>query len=228
MNSQNSGFLNELDAAKQRLRKLNAVFDRTRELAEEGKTKDAYFAAFDFAQESELLTLTARMLPAFTGHPLALRMMEEMIDITVPVQIGFTEQGWFVVILPTLLPKKEKGSADYIRGFLYPAMRRFFCGKNPVRYDECVLIYRHIYARDRPERSLRDHDNIELNMVTDIIALYVLKDDHPMRCAHYYCTAIGNSDRTEVYVVPKQEFENWLEFEKNSEDKEVLLYENLS
>ena len=72
---------------------------------------------------------------------------------------------------------------------LYPAMRRFFAGKLPHIYSDCVLIFRHIYDRNRPERSYRDHDNIELNMVVDIVALYLPPDDAPPRCAHYYCNA---------------------------------------
>mgnify|MGYP001780069777 CR=1 FL=1 len=43
-------------------------------------------------------------------------------------------------------------------------------------------------------------------MVTDIITLYLLPDDAPRRCAHYYCSAAGEVDCTEVYVVPASRF----------------------
>lgn len=75
---------------------------------------------------------------------------------------------------------------------------------------------------------MRDHDNIEINMVSDIVAMYVMPDDGPQVCSHYYCSAGGTTERTEVYVVPKQEFQTWLEWETAIPDKGVLLNENQS
>ncbi|CCX93957.1 uncharacterized protein BN466_00408 [Firmicutes bacterium CAG:110] len=142
------------------------------------------------------------------------------------VRLGFTEDGWFSLRIPRLLPRKErgKGSVEYIRGFLGPAMQRFFNEGSPVRFDDCVIIYRHIYDREEPERRHRDHDNIETNFVTDIVALYVMTDDAPLRCRHYYCSAAGSTERTEVYVVPEQDFMRWYEAEKNFPDEGVKLH----
>ena len=94
-------------------------------------------------------------------------------------------------------------------------MKDFFRYKSPVRYTDCVLIYRHVYAKTRPERKRRDHDNIEINMVSDIVALYTMLDDAPSRCRHYYCSAESDSERTEVYVVPSEEFIQWYSQEKD-------------
>ena len=80
---------------------------------------------------------------------------------------------------PRSFQKKGTGSPIYIQQYLYPALRRYFDGKPPARYRSCVLAYRHVYQRGRPERAYRDHDNIEVNMVTDIITLYLLPDDAP-------------------------------------------------
>lgn len=88
-----------------------------------------------------------------------------------------------------------------------------------------MLAYRHVYQRDRPERAYRDHDNIEVNMVTDIVTLYLLPDDAPRRCAHYYCSAAGDVDCTEVYVVPTSRFPVWLEAAQADDLEEKKLYE---
>lgn len=109
--------------------------------------------------------------------------------------------------------------------FVPHAMRRFFQTQPLVRYRDCVLVYRHVYSRDRPERQKRDHDNIEVNMVSDIVALYVMPDDSPKVCAHYYRSVSGTDDRTEVYVVPKNDFPLWLVTERAMPDKGVELYE---
>ena len=67
-----------------------------------------------------------------------------------------------------------------------------------------------MYCRDRPERRRRDHDNIEVNCVADTIALFVLLDDSPSVCSHYYCSAAGDTDCTEVFVIPHADFPLWL------------------
>ena len=74
--------------------------------------------------------------------------------------------------MPILLPRKENSSRSYIRDFLYPVLERFSAGKGTIRYRNCVLIFRHGYDRNRPERGYRDHDNIELNTVVDALAMF--------------------------------------------------------
>lgn len=190
------------------LGKVEAKLSRMKEQAaavrwfyENGNLPESYNRALRLEELSEQAVLLTRVLPAYTGAAGATAQTDAIISDTIPVEVGFTAEGWFSVRIPALLPKKASGSADYIRSYLYPAMRKFFEGKPPVRFRDCVLAYRHVYDRSRPERAMRDHDNIETNMVTDILALYVLPDDHPAVCSHYYCSAAGSEDRTEVYVM---------------------------
>ena len=188
--------------------------------------RGSYFQQALLIEEcAEQLTLAARTLPSYIGHPDAETQVEAILKQEIPVEIGYTKEGWFSVRIPMLLPKKSKGSTDYIRSFLYPAMRDFFVEKPPVRYREAVLIYRHVYDRRRPERQMRDHDNIEINMVSDIVAMYVMPDDGPAVCAHYYCSAAAEQERTEVYVVSKGDFPTWLSGEAAMPDGGVKLYE---
>lgn len=198
---------------------------QTKVLSKQQQMDAAYQAAFRFEEMLEKAVLLARVLPVFTGRPLAMRQVEDMIEQCIPVEMGYTEKGWFCLRIPMLLPKKGGGSSEYIRQSLYLAMQRFFVGKVPASYPDCVLIYRHIYNKARPERAWRDHDNIELNTVTDIIALYLMPDDAPRRCAHFYCSAAGEEDRTEVYVVPRGQFADWL-CALNHDRLEVELHEN--
>lgn len=186
---------------------------------------DVYDQALQIVEFAERLVLVARALPAYTGRPQAQFDVEKITKESFPVEIGFTKQGWFSVRIPVLLPKKESGSAEYIRSSLYPAMADFFNDKNPIRYDDCVLIYRHVYSKNRPERRKRDHDNIEVNIVSNIVAFYVMPDDGPDICSHYYCSAEGTADRTEIYVVPKNEFSKWINAEKKLPKKGAKLYE---
>ena len=174
---------------------------------------------------AEEMTLLARSLPAHTGHPQAKEMVQSAIQEIIPVQIGFTEQGWLCLRMPILLPRKEKSSRSYIRDVLYPVLEQFATGRR-FCYRNCVLIFRHVYDRNRPEREYRDHDNIELNTVVDAIAMFFLVDDTPLECRHYYCSAAGSTERTEVYIVPRNEFEDWLAMEDSIPDIGICLKEN--
>ena len=218
-------FQKALDKIDAKIQELHEQAFSVRRSYQDGNIKQAYESALRLEEVSEKTVLLTRALPAYTGNPKARLETENLIKLSIPIEIGFTEEGWFSLRIPALLPKKDAGSADYIRSSLYLAMREFFLDSQPVRYNDCVLIYRHIYARDRPERKKRDHDNIEVNMVSDIVAMYVLPDDGPSICSHYYCSAQGQSDRTEVYVVPQCEFTEWLENEKQMPEQGVKLYE---
>ena len=221
-----NSFTRALERIDAHLQRMNVQSAAVRWAYEAGDIDTAFRHALTLEENMEKAVLLTRVLPAYTGHPKAMDAVEKIMEEEIPLQIGYTAEGWFCVRIPALLPKKEHGSADYIRAFLFPAMRRFFLGKEPVRFRDCVLIYRHVYSRDRPERQWRDHDNIETNMVSDIVALYVMPDDGPKVCSHYYCSAAGNEDRTEVYVVPKTDFCTWLEAEKNMPDEGVEILEN--
>ena len=220
-----STFQKALDKIDAKIQELHEQAFSVRRSYQDGNIKQAYESALRLEEVSERTVLLTRALPAYTGKPKARLETENLIKLSIPIEIGFTKEGWFSLRIPALLPKKDTGSADYIRSSLYLAMREFFLDSQPVRYNDCVLIYRHIYARDRPERKRRDHDNIEVNMVSDIVAMYVLPDDGPSVCSHYYCSTQGQIDRTEVYVVPQCEFTGWLENEKQMPEQGVKLYE---
>lgn len=216
--------LNKVELAK---RNLETQIAYVRRFYQDANLQAAYDAALQLEEISEKLVLFTRKLPAYTGNPMAEAAVENCMAENIPVEIGFTAEGWFSIRIPALLPKKTSGSADYIRSFLYPAMRNFFDGKVPIRYKDCVLAYRHVYDRTRPERQKRDHDNIEINMVSDILAVYVLPDDSPSICSHYYCSTEASDDRTEIYIIPQKDFPIWLIEEKSMPDKGVMLYENI-
>ena len=123
--------------------------------------------------------------------------------------MGYTEEGWFRLSIPALLPRKEKGNPEYVRSLIYPAMSNFFTGKQIEKFKDCTLVYLHTYDANRPQREWRDHDNVEVNAVTDIVALFVMLDDSPHICEHYYASKSGMENRTEVFVLPKRDLEKF-------------------
>lgn len=218
-----------LDREGRLLKKLVKLHDEQGTLYE-GKSHAGFNEkALEFERLSERLTLTARTVPVATGRPSAFQDEELIMEQEIPVQMGFTEQGWFQLRIPLLLPQKGKGGAEYVRGYLYPAMMRFMRTDNrSLRYRECILIYRHVYTRGHEARKYRDHDNIELNMVTDTVAVRVMTDDSPMLCRDYYCSALGESERTEMYVIPRSDFFLWLEMEDHIPEEGLKVENNPS
>lgn len=207
-------YIKTLDKVETKLQRMKEQVEAIRWFYDNDNLLESYKQALKLEELSEETVLLTRVLPAYTGAANAMVEVDKIVSNTIPVKIGFTAEGWFSIRIPALLPKKALGSADYIRSYLYPAMRRFCEGKPPVRFKDCVIVYRHVYDKSRPEREMRDHDNIEINMVTDIIAMYMLPDDNPAVCSHYYCSAAGCEDHTEVLVIPKREFSRWMAEEK--------------
>ena len=210
--AEKSYFRMQLDSA---IREAEKLLKLLRTIGESRDLETALQMSVTAAKISEGVALRTRALPAHTSHPQAERMVQEAISESVPVDIRLTEEGWFYLRMPILLPRKEKSPRTYLRGFLYPALAAFARERPPIRYRDCVMIFRHTYDRNRPEREYRDHDNIELNTVVDAIAMFFLVDDTPFECRHYYCSVVGDEESTEVFIVPRNEFGVWLTQEKN-------------
>ena len=209
--TEKSYFRLQLDST---IRETEKLLKMLRTIGQSRDLENALQMSVAAAKISEGVALKTRALPAHTHHPQAERMVQEAVSESVPVDIRLTEEGWFYLRMPILLPRKEKSPRTYLRGFLYPALAAFAREGPPIRYRDCVMIFRHIYDRSRPEREYRDHDNIELNTVVDAIAMFFLVDDTPFECRHYYCSVVGDEESTEVFIVPRNEFGVWLAQEK--------------
>lgn len=223
--NQLSPFEKALELSEKRLAEACEALEDVRYHADRNDTEAAFDKAFDYAIASEKQTLAARVLPGFTGHPAARhRMTRNLLDSS-PVRVGFTAEGWFCVVIPALLPKRGKGGNQYIHDTLYTAMSHFFVKQPPIRFTQCAVAYRNIYCKNRPERFYRDHDNIERKAVTDVLNRFVLTDDGPTLIHDHSYTAAGDDDRTEVFIVPAQDFVRFHQYAVTSRIKEIILYE---
>lgn len=219
-------------SAEKAIRKASALQTRAEQMLaafRNHQSQEAYDIALENERYAEKLALLCRDMVICTGRPSAEKDMQTVMEEEIPIEMGFTEQGWFVLRLPELLPLKEKGkgSVKYIRGYLYPALNRFFRRGAVFRFDRCVIIYRHVYEGGRPEKQFRDHDNIEVNFVTDALAMYVMVDDAALRCQHHYCSAVGDRSRTEVYLVPEHDFIRWYQLSAAIPEEGVITLDTL-
>ena len=126
------------------IRSAEMLVRKLKALKSLGGAEEKLAGSVSAAKLSEGVTLRVRSLPGHTGHPLAREHLRSAIREAVPVELGFTEQGWF-----------------------------------------CLRM--------------------------------------PMRCRHYYCSAAGTVERTEVYLVPRTEYHAWLELENHIPDIGISL-----
>lgn len=172
---------------------------------------EAYKRSYLFEASAENFTNLARLLPIATGNRNAINQVSNNISELLDVKIQYTDRNWFVMTIPALIPRKEKGSASYIRASAQTAMNKYFENNPHPKFSaKSVIIFEHIYSPERKTREYRDHDNIEINVIVDLIALYCLVDDSPMLCRHYYTSKVGEKDSTNVYIIPAVDFPNWL------------------
>ena len=181
------------------LRKVYRLYDNE----EYDEANEVYL---DYVNTMERAALLVRKLPLYTGAPDAKEQVEKIIKEVYKIEARVTKEGWIQVVIPFLLPKREKGSTEYLRTIIYPALQDFFQDRAPINFNKAVLAYRHIYDKNRKERRKRDHENFEINMVSDTLALFALPDDGPDTCDHFYCSKEGNRECTEVYVLPQKDF----------------------
>lgn len=152
--------------------KLVSDFEILNSMCESGQDIEAFQYSFGVHGRVCKLFKISNYLPAFTGDSEADKLVEEVLREEIPIDIGYTKEGWFLMRMPLLLPKKETGKGDvkHLRAILGASFKKAFAAElDTVKFRECTIIYRHVYDQARPERAWRDHDNIEINFVTDIV-----------------------------------------------------------
>ena len=124
-----SDFGRALAGAERRMERAAVELARTRRLLEREDMAGAFGSAFAFSAEVEKLALLARVLPAYTGHPKAAELTEQMLLDTVPIEMGYARRGWFLLKIglrqagmvsaeDPRAPSKEGNGIAY----LYPAV----------------------------------------------------------------------------------------------------------
>lgn len=162
--------------------------------------------SYELLAQLESIALFARKAPLYLDGINGREKVGYIIAETSNVKVMFTKEGWLKVVLPLIPPKKGKGSTEYLRSMMYPPLQEFFCDKKPFGFDNAVIVFCHIYDKNTIKKRKCDHDNFELNFITDSLALFSLPDDGPDTCMNFHCSLKGDRDCTEVFVIPQSDF----------------------
>ncbi len=219
----NENITNTIKDIRKTIRKVNALADDLDLRIKAGlQMQKVNEISLELERQTETLALLGRALPLEIDDPETRMHAEQIPAETMDIRIGYTPEDWFRLEIPALLPKKSKsGNVNYIRAPLLKALSAYFREYPHERFGTSVIAYRHVYDRRTPERRRRDHDNIEVNFVTDAVALFTLPDDSPAWCSHYYCSAAGDANRTQIFVIPQTDFERWLK--RYATDDNILM-----
>lgn len=114
------------------------------------------------------------------------------------------------IVFPSLLPKRinyasEKNLLRYneMRAMYAPAFIKFGKERKFKGFKDKVIIkYTHFYESDR---QIRDYDNYETKIITDLITPLVIVDDSPRECTIMSAYKMGDKSHTEVEVIPMTE-----------------------
>lgn len=165
-----------------------------------------------FIISTEKLANMSRLIPFATGYANAREILDEAIlltDYNFDKDIYLTKEQFYIKI-PLLLPKKEGGDALYIRGFTQTVMDKYFENKDYDYFKEHMFMVTIYNYRDN-SLNIRDHSNIEFNVVEDVLSSFLLKDDSPKNLSHIFMSRFNSkSDFTEIYFIKASEIVNFL------------------
>ena len=110
--SNDNAFTKGLLLAYDKLQLLEERLKVTMSFNDSGRVEAAYFKSLQVHESAEELALITRNLPVLTGRLDAETEVRRTVKKTVPIEIGFTKEGWFSVRLFALLPRKEHGGVN--------------------------------------------------------------------------------------------------------------------
>jgi len=136
------------------------------------------------------------------------------LDIKISEDDGIVE-----IVLPCLIPKRKNKSNDFIADPLFGALSQFIFDRHEPfkKFEHCVICITHVYDKAlMSRRRIRDHDNMEIKGIIDVINLFLLTDDMGSLCDIYSASEIADDDYTRITIVEKDIFPEWILRHKNS------------
>ena len=204
-----------LSALSKLASKLNDI-----KIALDGKNlKEVYDKCDRVAVDSEKIVQSIRRLPVEFGMKDGYEKIKTMITDAADIKFEYLSHNILHITFPNLLPPRpgydagskkitHKVDYDYLRSSYIGAFNKEFSkGKHRIHTKQVALVYINYFASDN---VLKDHDNLDPKIITDIITQYLLIDDNPKWVSQYMDYGYSEYTHTEAYVVPMEIFPNFL------------------
>jgi len=161
------------------------------------------------AMKAEKITCNLRHLISESGIVRSEYLMEEVADAQ---EIDVCRHGDGIFIsLPRLLPKSVPNrSSNFLNQPLHQAISQFCADSNAEKFHDCAVCFVHVYDEKLSLNRIRDYDNTETRCVLNTISTFFLIDDSGQWCDVHHTTMLGNTDCTQIYIMPQEKFPEFI------------------
>jgi len=164
------------------------------------------------ASNGEFISRKLRELIYSTTNSSWPEIMEHAAD-ALDIDVACGTNGLVEITFPCLIPKRTKKPTDFITAPLAAVLERFVSELEPPleRFKHCVICITHVYDETLYcNARKRDHDNIELKGIIDVINSFLLIDDSGNLCDIYQTSEFADVDHTRISIVKKDMFLEWI------------------
>ena len=198
-----------------------------KELYRDDRQEQAYGYSLMTVKAAEELALNVRHLAVSLNAPCAEKDVSRMVNQTYKVEIGFTEQEYFCMRIPLLVPMGIGYSLRYLENNLSAVLDSFWKYRPHMDSRKTIIIFRHVYDIASSPWESPVIAEAEEACVIKLLFRYVLSGSYSIDVRRYHCCALGRGERTEVYVVPIEKFGQWIEQETTIPEKGWKLYDSI-
>ena len=121
-----------------------------RQLHKDGRDEVAYGFTLATIESAEEFALQVRQLARSQKIPDSEPEIQRMVDAVYKVELGFTQDGYFCMRFPRLIPGMEGRSMLYLKKNLSVHLEKFWENRGGVRNYQHLIIFRHVYTYRHP------------------------------------------------------------------------------
>ena len=126
------------------------------------------------------------------------------------IQIRVLKGNITRITLPCLLPHWKENNKNLLTGPLNEILGSLKKSNQLSYYESVVIaIQNHVVQQNRSNK-IRDNDNYECHQIINTLALWFFPDDSPDCAKMYYTTVPDSSNYTVIYLIPPEEFSEWV------------------
>ena len=136
------------------------------------------------------------------------------------ISITVDSNGIIEITLPCLIPHRRKKATGFITEPLFAVLNKFVSDyplSTPFeRFEHCVICITHVYDKVLyAKMRMRDHENIEIKGIVDVINTFLLTDDSGDLCSIFNTSEFSDEDMTRISIMKKDMFHEWVLRYKN-------------
>lgn len=173
-----------------------------------GNPEDYDKISTKMAREAEWIALKLRHLVYTLPFTRSREYLPQAAE-TMGIKIEQRER-MYEIVLPGLMPKrKSTRGTEYLIDPLMAALEKYVQEHGVVRFPHSTVCFVMVYDRTLPERRVRDYDNLELKVVLDAVAAFLMDSDGGLLCDAYHSTELGETDCTRMFVMDSRLYPQW-------------------